>query len=69
MAADVCLEELAHKTELYSGADIQNLCKEVEPTFLSTQSAPGPAAITEKCFCFSGRPVGSAGGEHGGFSH
>ena len=33
VAADVSLEELAQKTELYSGADIQNLCKEVEPTF------------------------------------
>lgn len=26
---DVCLEELAQETELYSGADLQNLCKEV----------------------------------------
>ncbi|XP_042342942.1 spermatogenesis-associated protein 5-like protein 1 [Plectropomus leopardus] len=26
--ADVCLEELATKTELYSGADLENLCKE-----------------------------------------
>ncbi|XP_068596053.1 ATPase family gene 2 protein homolog B [Brachionichthys hirsutus] len=26
--ADVCLEELAAKTELYSGADLENLCKE-----------------------------------------
>uniref|UniRef100_A0A1A8JZ28 Spermatogenesis associated 5-like 1 n=1 Tax=Nothobranchius kuhntae TaxID=321403 RepID=A0A1A8JZ28_NOTKU len=25
---DVCLEELAAKTELYSGADLENLCKE-----------------------------------------
>ncbi|XP_041642557.1 spermatogenesis-associated protein 5-like protein 1 [Cheilinus undulatus] len=25
---DVCLEELATKTELYSGADLENLCKE-----------------------------------------
>lgn len=28
VAADVCLEELASKTELYSGADLENLCKE-----------------------------------------
>ncbi|XP_074522524.1 ATPase family gene 2 protein homolog B [Halichoeres trimaculatus] len=28
VAADVCLEELAAKTELYSGADLENLCKE-----------------------------------------
>ncbi|XP_019955031.2 ATPase family gene 2 protein homolog B [Paralichthys olivaceus] len=28
VAADVCLEELATKTELYSGADLENLCKE-----------------------------------------
>lgn len=27
--SDVCLEELAVKTELYSGADLENLCKEV----------------------------------------
>ncbi|XP_070692006.1 ATPase family gene 2 protein homolog B isoform X2 [Pempheris klunzingeri] len=26
--ADVCLEELAAKSELYSGADLENLCKE-----------------------------------------
>lgn len=26
--SDVCLEELAAKTELYSGADLENLCKE-----------------------------------------
>ncbi|XP_040059203.2 ATPase family gene 2 protein homolog B [Gasterosteus aculeatus] len=26
--ADVCLEELARKTEYYSGADLENLCKE-----------------------------------------
>lgn len=25
----VCLEELAAKTKLYSGADLENLCKEV----------------------------------------
>lgn len=29
LAADVCLEELAEKTDFYSGADLQNLCKEV----------------------------------------
>uniref|UniRef100_H3CVX5 AFG2 AAA ATPase homolog B n=1 Tax=Tetraodon nigroviridis TaxID=99883 RepID=H3CVX5_TETNG len=29
LGADVCLEELAQKTEFYSGADLQNLCKEV----------------------------------------
>ncbi|KAM3625454.1 uncharacterized protein V6R79_012391 [Siganus canaliculatus] len=28
LGADVCLEELATKTELYSGADLENLCKE-----------------------------------------
>ncbi|KAM8762720.1 ATPase family gene 2 protein homolog B [Acanthopagrus schlegelii] len=28
LGADVCLEELAAKTELYSGADLENLCKE-----------------------------------------
>nr|XP_046248838.1 spermatogenesis-associated protein 5-like protein 1 [Scatophagus argus]XP_046248844.1 spermatogenesis-associated protein 5-like protein 1 [Scatophagus argus] len=28
VGADVCLEELAEKTELYSGADLENLCKE-----------------------------------------
>ncbi|KAL3065763.1 hypothetical protein OYC64_015833 [Pagothenia borchgrevinki] len=28
VCADVCLEELATKTELYSGADLENLCKE-----------------------------------------
>ncbi|XP_047196986.1 spermatogenesis-associated protein 5-like protein 1 [Hippoglossus stenolepis] len=28
VAADVCLEELASKSELYSGADLENLCKE-----------------------------------------
>ncbi|RVE74291.1 hypothetical protein OJAV_G00020520 [Oryzias javanicus] len=28
ICADVCLEELAEKTELYSGADLENLCKE-----------------------------------------
>ncbi|XP_036952164.1 spermatogenesis-associated protein 5-like protein 1 [Acanthopagrus latus] len=28
LGADVCLEELASKTELYSGADLENLCKE-----------------------------------------
>ncbi|KAK5874252.1 hypothetical protein PBY51_019218 [Eleginops maclovinus] len=28
VGADVCLEELAAKTELYSGADLENLCKE-----------------------------------------
>nr|XP_020496880.1 spermatogenesis-associated protein 5-like protein 1 [Labrus bergylta] len=28
VCADVCHEELAAKTELYSGADLQNLCKE-----------------------------------------
>ncbi|XP_034077101.1 spermatogenesis-associated protein 5-like protein 1 [Gymnodraco acuticeps] len=28
VCADVCLEELAAKTELYSGADLENLCKE-----------------------------------------
>lgn len=27
--ADVCLEEIAAKTERYSGADLDNLCKEV----------------------------------------
>lgn len=29
ICADVSLEELADKTELYSGADLENLCKEV----------------------------------------
>ncbi len=29
LGADVCLEELAAKTEHYSGADLENLCKEV----------------------------------------
>lgn len=29
LGADVCLEELAQKTDFYSGADLQNLCKEV----------------------------------------
>lgn len=29
LGADVCLEELAEKTKLYSGADLENLCKEV----------------------------------------
>lgn len=29
LGPDVCLEELVEKTELYSGADLQNLCKEV----------------------------------------
>lgn len=28
LGADVCLEELAEKTKLYSGADLENLCKE-----------------------------------------
>ncbi|XP_073320040.1 ATPase family gene 2 protein homolog B [Pagrus major] len=28
VGADVCLEELATKTELYTGADLENLCKE-----------------------------------------
>ncbi|XP_060923985.1 spermatogenesis-associated protein 5-like protein 1 [Limanda limanda] len=28
VAADVCLEELATKSELYSGADLENLCRE-----------------------------------------
>ncbi|XP_059208932.1 spermatogenesis-associated protein 5-like protein 1 [Centropristis striata] len=28
ICADVCLEELAAKTDLYSGADLENLCKE-----------------------------------------
>ncbi|XP_028257051.1 ATPase family gene 2 protein homolog B [Parambassis ranga] len=28
VGADVCLEELATKTDLYSGADLENLCKE-----------------------------------------
>ncbi|XP_069561775.1 ATPase family gene 2 protein homolog B isoform X1 [Brachyistius frenatus] len=28
VSADVCLDELAEKTELYSGADLENLCKE-----------------------------------------
>ncbi|KAK2853777.1 hypothetical protein Q5P01_006438 [Channa striata] len=28
LGADVCLEELVAKTELYSGADLENLCKE-----------------------------------------
>ncbi|XP_039651673.1 spermatogenesis-associated protein 5-like protein 1 isoform X2 [Perca fluviatilis] len=28
VGADVCLEELAAKTEFYSGADLENLCKE-----------------------------------------
>eukprot|EP00066_Takifugu_rubripes_P019031 XP_011608297.1 PREDICTED: spermatogenesis-associated protein 5-like protein 1 [Takifugu rubripes] len=28
LGPDVCLEELVEKTELYSGADLQNLCKE-----------------------------------------
>lgn len=28
VADDVCLEELAQKTELFSGADLENLCKE-----------------------------------------
>lgn len=29
LGPDVCLEELVERTELYSGADLQNLCKEV----------------------------------------
>ena len=29
LGADVSLEELAQKTEFYSGADLQSLCKEV----------------------------------------
>lgn len=28
--ADVCLKELAAKTELFTGADLENLCKEVQ---------------------------------------
>ncbi|XP_022058871.2 spermatogenesis-associated protein 5-like protein 1 [Acanthochromis polyacanthus] len=28
VSSDVCVEELAAKTELYSGADLENLCKE-----------------------------------------
>lgn len=34
LAADVCLEELAQKTEFFSGADLQNLCKEVKSLHL-----------------------------------
>lgn len=29
VGADVRLEDLAAKTELFSGADLENLCKEV----------------------------------------
>lgn len=34
LAADVCLEELAEKTDFYSGADLQNLCKEVTHIYI-----------------------------------
>jgi len=32
VAADVRLEQLAAQTELYSGADLEKLCKEVTQT-------------------------------------
>lgn len=35
LSADVCLEELVEKTEFYSGADLQNLCKEVMQTYFT----------------------------------
>uniref|UniRef100_UPI003AAB1860 ATPase family gene 2 protein homolog B n=1 Tax=Centroberyx gerrardi TaxID=166262 RepID=UPI003AAB1860 len=41
--ADVCLEELAAQTELYSGADLENLCKEAALLTLQEESMEASA--------------------------
>lgn len=46
--ADVCLEELAAKTELYSGADLENLCKEA--ALLALQENMEASAIKHTYF-------------------
>ncbi|XP_029904246.1 ATPase family gene 2 protein homolog B [Myripristis murdjan] len=47
--ADVCLEELATQTELYSGADLENLCKEAALLTLQEESMEA-SAIKHKYF-------------------
>ncbi|XP_067351997.1 spermatogenesis-associated protein 5-like protein 1 [Channa argus] len=48
VGADVCLEELVAKTELYSGADLENLCKEA--ALLALQENMEASAINHTCF-------------------
>ncbi|XP_033473439.2 ATPase family gene 2 protein homolog B [Epinephelus lanceolatus] len=45
VGADVCLEDLAAKTELYSGADLENLCKEA--ALLALQDENMEASVIE----------------------
>lgn len=66
LAADVCLEELAQKTEFFSGADLQNLCKEVKSLHLFIYTYIHTCL---KTLYFSGCSVDPSRGEHEGFSH
>ncbi|XP_037651775.1 spermatogenesis-associated protein 5-like protein 1 [Sebastes umbrosus] len=49
VGADVCLEELAAKTELYSGADLENLCKEAALLALQEENMEA-STIKHTCF-------------------
>lgn len=76
LGPDVCLEELVGKTELYSGADLQNLCKEVATMqkyswLWSTQyhcSLLRESLALKNVLFFLGCSVGPSRGELGGFS-
>lgn len=52
LGADVCLEELATKTELYSGADLENLCKEAALLALQEENMEA-SAIKHTYFLWS----------------
>ncbi|KAF7647846.1 hypothetical protein LDENG_00165770 [Lucifuga dentata] len=49
VGADVCLEELAAKTELYSGADLENLCKEAALLTLQEESMEPLLRLHQPC--------------------
>ncbi|XP_076027356.1 ATPase family gene 2 protein homolog B [Genypterus blacodes] len=49
LGADVCLEDLADQTELYSGADLENLCKEAALLTLQEESMEA-SAIPHRSF-------------------
>ncbi|XP_040891649.1 spermatogenesis-associated protein 5-like protein 1 [Toxotes jaculatrix] len=56
VGADVCLEELATKTNLYSGADLENLCKEAALLALQEENMEA-SVITHSYFLQSLRKM------------
>ncbi len=58
---DVCLQDLAAQSELFSGADLANLCKEVKRTLTLRHCVITLCSVTlDSSFCVSGGSSGSA---------